>query len=198
MSGFTTVDLILLGLVVLSTIVGLWRGFIKEVFALAVWVFAFLAAFHFSGNIAVLLEPHVDLPSARSGLAFAAVFLVVLVTGGLLTFIVGKLVEKTGLSGTDRLVGAVFGAARGLLLLIALILAAGFTPVPLDPWWQESRVIQGLLPLAEWTGAFLPDVAHEYLDLYPQPAAPGDASPESGAAATPDASAGQFTGSTET
>lgn len=171
MSGFTTVDLILLGLVVLSTIVGLWRGFIKEVFALAVWFFAFLAAFHFSGNIALLLEPHVDVPSARSGLAFVAVFLVVLVAGGLLTFLVGKLVEKTGLSGTDRLLGAVFGAARGLLLLIALILAAGFTPVPLDPWWAESRVIQALLPLAEWTGGFLPEAAHEYLELFPDPAA---------------------------
>lgn len=180
MNGITIVDLILLGLVVLSTVVGLWRGFIKEVFALAVWVFAFLAAFHYSGSVAVLLEPHVDVPSARSGLAFAGVFLVVLIVGGLLTFLVGKLVEKTGLSGTDRLLGAVFGAARGLLLLIALILAAGFTPVPLDPWWGESRVIQGLLPLADWTSEFLPEAAREYLDLYPDVAVEEDGQPEPG------------------
>ncbi len=171
MSGITTVDLILLGLVVLSTAVGFWRGFIKEVFALLVWVFAFLAAFHYSGSTAVLLEPYVDVPSARSGLAFVGVFLVVLIAGGLLTFLVGKLVEKTGLSGTDRLMGGIFGAARGLLLLIALILTAGFTPVPLDDWWQESDVIQGLLPLAEWAGEFLPETALEYLDLFPQPEA---------------------------
>jgi membrane protein required for colicin V production len=171
MSGFQTVDLILLGLVTLSVIVGLWRGFIKEVFALAVWVFAFMAAFYFSGSLAALLEPHVDVPSARSGLAFAGVFILVLVAGGLLTFLIGKLVEKTGLSGTDRLLGAVFGAARGLLLLLAMILAAGFTPVPLDPWWQSSRVIQGLLPLAEWSSTFLPEAALQYLDLYPEPPA---------------------------
>lgn len=136
MSGITTVDLILLGLVVLSTAVGFWRGFIKEVFALLVWVFAFLAAFHYSGSTAVLLEPYVDVPSARSGLAFVGVFLVVLIAGGLLTFLVGKLVEKTGLSGTDRLMGGIFGAARGLLLLIALILTAGFTPCP---WMTGGR-----------------------------------------------------------
>ncbi len=166
----STVDLVLLGLVGLSVVVGLWRGFIKEVFALAVWVFAFMAAFHFSGAAANLLEPYVTVPSARQGLAFAAVFILVLVAGGLVTFLIGQLVEKTGLSGTDRLLGAVFGAARGLLLVLALILAAGFTPVPADPWWGESRVIQSLLPLAEWAGGFLPESVTEHLELYPEPA----------------------------
>lgn len=165
-----TVDLVLLGLVALSIVVGLWRGFVKEVFALAVWVAALFAAFHFSGALAGRFEPWVEVPSARQGLAFAAVFLVVLVAGGLLTWLIGKLVETTGLSGTDRLLGAVFGAARGLLLLIALILAAGFTPVPADPWWSESRVIQSLMPLAEWSAGFLPEVAQEYLELHPEPA----------------------------
>lgn len=163
----TTVDLVLLGLVALSLVVGLWRGFIKEVFALAVWVFAFMAAFHFSGGLAAWIETWVTVPSARQGLAFVAVFVGVLVVGGLLTWLVGQLVEKTGLSGTDRLLGGVFGAARGLLLLLALIIAAGFTPVPADPWWAESRVIQSLLPLAEWGADFLPEPVHEYLELVP-------------------------------
>ena len=164
-----TPDLVLLGLVVLSVIVGFWRGFIKEVFALAVWVFAFLAAFHFSGLLAVHLEPWVTVPSAQQGLAFAGIFLLVIIVGGLLTWLISQLVEKTGLSGTDRVFGAVFGAARALILLLALIIVAGFTPVPQDPWWQESRVIQSLMPLADWSAAFLPDPVREILELHPGP-----------------------------
>lgn len=168
------VDGFLLGLAALSTAAGLWRGFIKEVFALAVWAFAFFAAFQFSGLLAVEFEPWIDIPSARQGLAFVSVFIVVLVAGGLVTWMISQLVEKTGLSGTDRLLGAVFGAARALLLVLALILAAGFTPAPADPWWPESRVVQTLLPLAEWSAGFLPEAVVEHLDFHPAPAGEAD------------------------
>ena len=175
-----TPDLVLLGLVGLSVIVGFWRGFIKEVFALAVWIFAFLAAFHFSGLVADRLEPWVTVPSAQQGLAFAGIFLLVLITGGLLTWLISQLVEKTGLSGTDRVFGAVFGAARALILLLALIIVAGFTPVPQDPWWQESRVIQGLMPLADWSAGFLPESVRELLELHPGPDGLAGESPVAG------------------
>lgn len=156
----------LLGLIALSVLIGLWRGFIKEVFALAVWVLAFLLAFQYSDLAAVHLSGFVELPSARTAVAFGGIFILVLVAGGLLTWLVGKLVEKTGLSGTDRLLGAVFGALRGVLLIIALILVAGFTPIPNDPWWQQSRVIEALIPLADWTAGFLPETVREWLDLH--------------------------------
>ena len=81
------------------------------------------------------------------------------------------------------MLGGVFGALRGLLLLLALIIAAGFTPVPLDPWWAESRVIQGLMPLAEWGATFLPDVAAEYFDLTPESPGADGAAPETETAA---------------
>jgi membrane protein required for colicin V production len=159
-------DLALLALVALSILIGFWRGFIKEVFALAVWLLAFLLAFHYSGMLAERLEPWLELPSARTGAAFAGIFLVTLIIGGLLTWLVGKLVEKTGLSGSDRLMGGVFGALRGALLIIMLILVAGFTPVPQDPWWQESRVITSMLPLADWASGMLPENLREWLDLH--------------------------------
>ena len=153
-----TVDLVLLGLIGISLIVGLWRGFIKEVFALGVWLIAIAAAYQFSGAASELLIDHVTVPSARIGLAFVAIFIAVLVIGGLLTYLIGQLVEKTGLSGTDRLLGAIFGALRGVLIILGLIIAAGFTPIPGDPWWSESRVIQSLVPLAEWCATFLPEI----------------------------------------
>jgi membrane protein required for colicin V production len=164
--GVDYADWVLIGLIVVSTLVGLLRGFIKEVFALAVWVAAFVIAFYFSGQVASLLEGHVELPSGRTAIAFSGLFLIVLVIGGLLTWLIGKLVESTGLSGTDRLMGGVFGALRGLMLVVALVVVAGFTPIPEDPWWKESRVIQSVLPLADWAAGFLPESVFEYFDLY--------------------------------
>lgn len=164
-------DWVLLGLIVLSILVGLLRGFVKEVLALAVWVAAFLVAFTYAGMVAGWIGESIALPSARTAVAFGGIFLVMVVIGALLTWLVGKMVEKTGLSGSDRLLGGVFGVLRGVLLVMLLIILAGFTPVPQDPWWQDSKVIESLLPLAEWAAGFLPETAREYFDLY-QDAAP--------------------------
>lgn len=161
-------DYVVLGIIAISILVGAIRGFIKEAFSLAVWAAAFLIAFQFSGVLAMQLESHIELPSARTSLAFASLFILVLLVGGLVTFLVGKLVEKTGLDGTDRLLGGVFGGVRGLAIVLAIILVAGLTPVPQDPWWQSSRTIQSLMPLAEWAAQFLPDYILEHLDLKPE------------------------------
>ena len=161
-------DYVVLGIIAISILVGAIRGFVKEAFSLAVWAAAFLVAFQYSGAIAMELEGHIELPSARTALAFSGLFLLMLLIGGLVTFLIGKLVEKTGLSGTDRLLGGVFGGVRGLALVLAVILVAGLTPVPNDPWWQTSRSIQSLLPLAKWASQYLPDYILEHMDLTPE------------------------------
>ena len=160
-------DYVVLIIIALSILVGAIRGFVEEAFSLLVWAAAFLVAFQYSGALALQLESHIDLPSVRTSLAFAGLFLAVLLLGGLATYLVGKMVEKTGLSGTDRLLGGVFGGVRGLVLILALILVAGLTPVPQDPWWQTSRSIQSLMPLAEWSAKFLPDYILEHMELNP-------------------------------
>ena len=164
-------DYVVLAIIAISILVGAIRGFVKEAFSLAVWAAAFLVAFQFSGVLAMQLENHIELPSARTSLAFASLFILVLLVGGLVTFLVGKLVEKTGLDGTDRLLGGVFGGVRGLAIVLAVILVAGLTPVPQDPWWQQSKTIQSLMPLAEWSAQFLPDYILEHLELKPDNAA---------------------------
>jgi membrane protein required for colicin V production len=158
-------DYVVIGIIAISILVGAIRGFIKEVFSLAVWIAAFVVAFQYSGAVALLLENQIELPSARTSLAFAGLFICVLVVGGLLTFLIGKLVEQTGLSGTDRMLGGVFGGIRGLSLVLVIMLVAGLTPVPQDSWWQQSRTIQSLLPLAEWSAQFLPDYILEHMEL---------------------------------
>lgn len=160
-------DYAILAVIAVSVVVGALRGFIKEVFSLIVWAAAFLVAYHFAGDVADLMADAVTLPSARTAMGFAGLFIAVLLVGGLINYLLGKLVETTGLSGTDRLLGGVFGAARGLALIVAMLLVSGFTPIPADPWWKESATIQRLLPLVEWSAGLLPETVSEHLDFEP-------------------------------
>lgn len=171
-------DYAILATIGISLLVGLLRGFIKEVFSLVVWAAAFVVAYRFAGDVAVLMEEQVSLASARTAIGFIGLFLVVLVVGGLANYLLGRLVESTGLSGTDRLLGGFFGVARGLALVVAAILVAGFTPLPADPWWKESRMIRSFMPLVAWSAGFLPAPVAEHLDFEPDPV--GDDTPDEG------------------
>jgi membrane protein required for colicin V production len=160
-------DYAILAVLAISVLVGALRGFIKEVFSLLVWSAAFLVAYHFAGDVAELMVDSVTLPSARTAMGFTGLFIAVLLVGGLLNYLLGRLVETTGLSGTDRLLGGVFGAARGLVLIVAVLLVSGFTPIPADPWWKDSATIQRIMPLVSWAAEHLPESVVEQLDFEP-------------------------------
>lgn len=163
-------DLVILGILLVSIVVSLVRGFIKEAFSILVWAAAIFAAFQVAGPLAVALEPIIDLPSARIIVAFAAVFVLVLVVGGLISFLVGKLVEKTGLSPTDRLFGGLFGLARGLVIVALGVLLLRVTPFAQDPWWHQSRLLPTFEVLADQARAWLPESVRGLLDPEIQPA----------------------------
>ena len=171
-------DYAILGTIGISILVGALRGFIKEVFSLLVWAAAFIIAYQYGGNIATLMEDHVSLPSARTAMGFTGLFVSVLLIGGLLNYLLGRLVESTGLSGTDRLLGGVFGAARGLALVVAVLLVTGFTPIPADPWWKDAQMVQRLMPLVDWSTGFLPESVSEHLDFNPPETKAEDAAAE--------------------
>ena len=93
----------------------------------------------------------VDTPSLRALVAWIVIFFGVLMSGSLLSFLLGQLVESTGLTGTDRLLGAIFGAMRGFIVVMAiLIILPGVLPVAQDPWWQQSVLIPYFLACEDW------------------------------------------------
>lgn len=154
--GLNWADWCLIGLIALSALIGLFRGLVREVFSLFLWAAAVWLGLNYSRHFAVYLEPIVPLPSARQAIAFVAVFFITLVAGGLVGFVLGKLVAGTGLSGTDRLAGLVFGVGRGIVIAALLVLLAGVTPLPRDPWWRESKLIPPFENLALWLRDQLP------------------------------------------
>lgn len=170
----TWADIALLTIVGLSTIVGLWRGFVVEVMSLAVWVAAFWLAFAFGDEAAALFEGTVQAASARLFLGYAMLFVGALMVGGLATWLMGRLVKSTGLSGTDRLLGLVFGLLRGVALACVAVLVLGFTPMPQDAWWRESRLLPQFQRGAEWLRSWLPAAVAEHVQFSPMlPPLPG-------------------------
>jgi len=161
----TWVDYAIIGVIALSVIISLFRGLIREVMALVVWVAAFSVAFLFTDDVEGLLSSSVDVPSARLAISFGLLFLITLIIGGLLNYLLGQMIEKTGLTGTDRFFGIFFGLARAMVLLTAIVMLAGLTPVPRDSWWQKSMLLPMFESLALYTSSFLPENVHQYLQF---------------------------------
>ena len=156
-------DYLIIAIIALSALVSLMRGFTREVLSLAAWIAAFWIAWVFFQDFAVRLEPWIEVPSIRLGAAFVILVVLTLIVGALVNYLVCQLVDKTGIGGTDRLIGMFFGAARGALLVGILVLIAGLTALPKDPWWRASQLIPYFQDLALWLRDWLPaDIATRF------------------------------------
>lgn len=128
---------------------GIYRGFVKEALSLLGWVLAIWGAWRFGAEFSGWVPEFIDDPVARIWVARGGLLIVVLVISGVISSVISFLMGKTGLDGTDRLIGMVFGLGRGLVLAglaVNLLQVAGFEA---DSWWQESTVIPYLLPIAD-------------------------------------------------
>ena len=150
------IDVVILALIALSAILSLFRGFVAEALALASWLVAFWVAMMFYEELGQWLSQWIAVPSAQKVTGFALLFVCVLLLGAVVNYLAGKLVAKTGLTGTDKMLGVIFGVARGAVIVAILVLLAGLTPVPQDPWWQESQFLGYFEQLAMWMRDFLP------------------------------------------
>lgn len=151
------VDYVILVIIALSALISLFRGFVKEAFSLLVWIAAFWLSWMFFRDLAGYLIQWISLPSARLGISFALIMITVLIVGGIINFLLSQLVEHTGLTGTDRMLGIFFGIGRGVIIVAILILLAGLTAMPQDPWWNDSKLIVYFQELSLWLKGFLPE-----------------------------------------
>ncbi len=144
----TAFDYIVIGVVSISALLSITRGLVKEIVSLLAWIIAFFAASRYASEIEPLLSSLIKDESLRMLVAYAVTFFVVLVIVMLLSMLLSTLTRSVGLGLVDRILGAIFGFARGVVIVIALVLAAGFTPLPQLPVWQQAILSKPLEILA--------------------------------------------------
>ena len=157
------VDIIIVGIIFISTLISLFRGFVKESISLATWILAGVLAIRYMDVLAALLENSIESVTVRMAASFAVLFIVTLIVGAIFNFIVSQMVNKTGLGGTDKALGMVFGLGRGVLIIVMLLLLASLTPIPEEQWWKESLLIEHFSSISAWIREFLPqDLASKF------------------------------------
>jgi len=150
------VDIVIAVAIVTSIVVGFVRGFIKEAMSIATLLIAVWAALYFGPAIGNVSESWLSSEELQTWFGRVLVFAVVLAAGGLLGWLLSKMVRISVLSGTDRLMGSLFGACRGIILLAVFVLGGEFAGFANDSWWQESLLIPHVGVVADWIAEMAP------------------------------------------
>lgn len=167
-AGFNTADYLIIGIVGLSAVVSLARGFIREALSLATWVIAIYLAISYASSLTGFVGHYVHTPSMQFIVAAGIIFFLALIVGTLFASALSKLAEKTGLSGLDRMLGVIFGLARGILLIGVLMLVLEFTPIVEDGVWKQSLLIPKFQPLEKWLKSLIPESLNNQFEFHPE------------------------------
>ncbi len=176
----TMFDYAVLAILALAAALAFWRGLIREAVALASWFIAFWLALVWAPPVERLLSGVVENATVRIVISYAGVFLGALIAGGLIGLAISKLAHFSGLGPIDRALGALFGMLKGSVLVLALVLLAGFTPLPKAPWWRDSVLAPPFTAVVLALRPWLPADLAAMLDYGPpavQPDAGGKLTP---------------------
>ena len=131
-------DWICVAVLLVSLLVGAWRGLVVEVLSVASWLAAFVLAQWFAPDVAAKLPMAGAAEPVRYAAGFVLVFVATLFAGALIGFVVSKLLSAVGLGAVNRLLGALFGVLRGVLLILAATVVVGLTPWKSSAEWHAS------------------------------------------------------------
>jgi len=156
-------DFIVLGIIFISIIISLMRGFVKEALSLTGWLVSLWVAMTFSSGMAELFGNSIKDPTLRLLAAFVSLFVLSLIIGAIINFFAIQFVQRVGLTGVDRTIGAVFGFLRGILLVTIIVMLLGLTTLPKESWWDESFFMFRFEVIATWLKDLLPsDIARYF------------------------------------
>ena len=152
------VDIGIIAIVSLSVLTGLFRGFVKELVALCIWILAIWLAFHYSANLDPWLSTYIQEKSARTAVAFVIIILGTLLVGGVINALLSFILKRAGLSGTDRTLGMVFGFLRGVFIVALIMVAVKMTSFPYEQYAKTSVLYARFDPLVDWLYGKMPDL----------------------------------------
>ena len=163
MQTFSAVDWILLAVLGLSLLLGMWRGIVQEVLSLAGWVAAFYVSQMFAPQAAAWLPMEGSSQMLRYAAGFVVVFIAVLIGTALVSWLIKKLVSAVGLGPLDRLLGSLFGLMRGVVILLAVTVLVGMTPMRDTEAWKQAQGAQWLQQFLHVLKPVLPADFGKYL-----------------------------------
>jgi len=134
----TSFDYIVLVIIGISIVLSIMRGFIREALAILAWIAAFLTAKAYASQILPMMPENIPTESLRMLAAFLVLFFATLLVASLLAIALSSVFKKVGLSWLNRLLGAIFGLVRGVIIVCIVVFLAGFTEVPNDARWRDA------------------------------------------------------------
>lgn len=149
-------DYLIIFIIVVSALISLWRGFLREVVSLITWVVGFWVALRFAQSVGDAFKV-IHNPSVRVIVGFVILFVAILIVGMLVNLLIGKLMAHSGAGASDRTLGVLFGVVRGIVIVAVLVIVAGFTALPKNSWWHQSRLIPYAQATAGWMRGLLPE-----------------------------------------
>ena len=153
-------DFIVLGIIFISIVISLMRGFVREALSLTGWLTSLWIAMSFTSGMAELFGNAIEDNTLRLLAAFVSLFILSLVVGSIINFFATNLIQRAGLTGIDRTIGSVFGFLRGILVVTILVMLLGLTPMPQESWWDDSFFMFRFEVIATWLTELLPgDIA---------------------------------------
>lgn len=149
-------DIVIIVVVAVSVLVGYLRGFVKEAVSVSALLIAVWAALNFGADVGDAAGGWLGSPELKAWFGRVLVFVVIVTVGGLVSWGVAKLVRLSVLSGTDRVLGMLFGVCRGALLIGVFVLGGQFAEFDDADWWQASRLIPYGEFVADWLRVMAP------------------------------------------
>jgi membrane protein required for colicin V production len=134
-------DLFIIGVMLVSALIGIFRGFVRESLSLASWILAIGLALGYSAPASALFQKWIETPLFRLVVAIVAIFLLTIILASIVSHILAGLVAKAGLGGPDRALGFLFGLIRGSVIMAVLVLILGGSPLSQEDWWKQSSLL---------------------------------------------------------
>lgn len=152
------VDIVVVGVIFISSILGYFRGFVKESITLATWILAIWAALIYGPLFSEYLPFSIGGPSLMKIIGSVLLFVVIIVLGGIFNYLLSQIVDETRLGKIDNTLGLFFGALRGAgVITIIVFLIISLSSVPQDSWWTNSYLMPYFQEAAQWLEAQLPE-----------------------------------------
>jgi membrane protein required for colicin V production len=156
MNSMTSLDWVIVAILVSSCLLGIWRGLIREVFSVAGWIAAVVLSLRYAAPLGTHLPGDIAWPALRTSIAVAIIVVGCLFTAAALGWVVYRFITAAKLSGTDRMLGAIFGLLRGVLIIFAAVHFASRTALAQQPAWRDALLVQPFDAGVRWLAPHLP------------------------------------------